>query len=112
MADQVLCYEPNWFRCCDMTDRYVARFHNDQFLLVSFVQGETLEKIRREAKDMYDEIGGSCVCGALNNKRVPVRLAMAAADLNETADGTWNELKELLFARLAEAKQADDEQVH
>ena len=73
---------------------------------------ETLEKIRREAKDRYDEIGGSCVCGALNNKRVPVQLAMAAADLNETANGTWNELKELLFARLAEAKQADDEQVH
>lgn len=112
VADQVLCYVPNWFRCCDMTDRFVARFHNDQFLLVSFVQGETLEKVRQEAKDMYDEIGGSCVCGALNNKRVPVRLAMAAADLNETADGTWNELKELLFARLAEAKQADDEQVH
>lgn len=112
VADQVLCYVPNWFRRCNMTDRFVARFHSDQFLLVSFVQGETLEKIRREAKDMYDEIGGSCVCGALNNKRVPVQLAMAAADLNETANGTWNELKELLFARLAEAKQADDEQVH
>ena len=52
------------------------------------------------------------MCGALNNKRVPVQLAMAAADLNETANGTWNELKKLLFARLAEAKQADDEQVH
>ena len=67
----------------------------------------------RMVSGMGGGIGRSgCVCGALNNKRVPVRLAMAAADLNETADGTWNKLKELLFARLAEAKQADDEQVH
>ena len=111
VADQVLCYVPNWFRL-DMTDgQFVARFHGDQFLLVEYPSRRSLPEFQASIQNEYDRIGGQCVCGSMNNKLVPVQLAIAIGGLLETEHGTWDEMLSLLMSRLNEAKEAADGKV-
>ena len=111
VADQVLCYVPNWFRL-DMTEgQFVARFHSDQFLLVEYPSRRTLPEFQASIQSEYDRIGGHCVCGSMNNKLVPIQLAIAIGGLLETEHGTWDELLALLMGRLKEAKDAGDGKV-